>query len=108
MTTEHEYDGQNDLMDDSEIDASHGPGQYAAGFNSDNQQTMLLSPTSTAPGHHVSQPHDSNHQASVANHPFPSMTQLLDQNIDWDPFGLSASMAFPNHQQFPFDQTNLR
>ncbi|KND87961.1 hypothetical protein TOPH_07391 [Tolypocladium ophioglossoides CBS 100239] len=105
---EHEYDGQNDIMDDSEIETPNGPGPYPTNFNSDNQQTLLLSPTSTAPGHQVSQPHEPNHQASVSNHPFPSMTQLLDQNIDWDPFGLSASMAFPNHQQFPFDQTNMR
>ncbi|UNI14009.1 hypothetical protein JDV02_000693 [Purpureocillium takamizusanense] len=101
---EHEYDGQNDMVDDSELDTPNGGGHYASAFNSDNQQTMLLSPTSTAPGH-VSQPHDA---VSAAHQPFPSMTQLLGQNLDWDPFGLSASMAFPNHQQFQFDQPNLR
>lgn len=93
------------MVDDSELDTPNGGGHYASAFNSDNQQTILLSPTSTAPGHHVSQPHDA---VSAAHQPFPSMTQLLGQNLDWDPFGLSASMAFPNHQQFQFDQPNLR
>jgi hypothetical protein len=32
------------------------------------------------------------------------MTQLLDSGLDWDPFGLSASMAFPT--QFSFDPGN--
>ena len=40
-------------------------------------------------------------------HPtYPSMTQLLDPNYDFDPFGLSASMAFPT--QFSFDTSNMR
>jgi hypothetical protein len=34
------------------------------------------------------------------------MTQLLDPNYDFDPFGLSASMAFPT--QFSFDTSNMR
>lgn len=37
---------------------------------------------------------------------YPSMTQLLDPALDWDPFGLSASMAFPS--QFSFDTSNMR
>jgi hypothetical protein len=37
---------------------------------------------------------------------YPSMTQLLDANLDWDPFGLSASMQFP--AQFSFDTSNMR
>lgn len=37
---------------------------------------------------------------------YPSMTQLLDPALDWDPFGLSASMAFP--AQFSFDTSNMR
>lgn len=34
------------------------------------------------------------------------MTQLLDPALDWDPFGLSASMAFPS--QFSFDTSSMR
>lgn len=37
---------------------------------------------------------------------YPSMTQLLDPALDWDPFGLSASMQFPT--QFSFDTSNTR
>jgi hypothetical protein len=38
--------------------------------------------------------------------PYPSMTQLIDPGYDFDPFGLSASMAFPT--QFTFDTSNMR
>ncbi len=37
---------------------------------------------------------------------YPTMTQLLDPALDWDPFGLSASMQFPT--QFSFDTSNTR
>jgi hypothetical protein len=92
--TEQEYEA--DMVDDSEIETPSGPGPYPGGFNGE-QQAMLLSPASTGPGH----------QVTTASQ-YPSMTQLLDQNADWgDPFGLSASMAFPT-QPFPFDQTHMR
>ncbi|RFU73566.1 meab [Trichoderma arundinaceum] len=90
---EQEYEA--DMVDDSEIETPSGPGPYPGGFHSE-QQPMLLSPASTGPGHHV-----------TTSSQYPSMTQLLDQNADWDPFGLSASMAFPG-QPFQFDQTHLR
>lgn len=105
---EQDYDGGCDMVDDSEIDTPNGHGSYPAGFTNDNQHTMLLSPTSTVPGHQIPHPHEPSQQASVSGHPFPSMTQLLDQNLDWDPFGLSASMAFPSHQPFQFDQATMR
>ncbi|RCI14611.1 hypothetical protein L249_6608 [Ophiocordyceps polyrhachis-furcata BCC 54312] len=100
---EHEYDGPCDLVEKPpELDTANG--QYTpGGFGPDSQQTMLLSPTSTVPAQHMSEP-----TPPASSHPFPSMTQLLDQNLDWDPFGLSASMAFPSHQHFQFDQANLR
>ncbi|KID86535.1 MEAB protein [Metarhizium guizhouense ARSEF 977] len=101
---DHDYDSRADMVDDSEIETPSGHGSFGGAFNSDTTQPMLLSPTSTGPAHHE----QGGHQASLSNHHFPSMTQLLDhQNLDWDPFGLSASMAFPN-QQFPFDQSSLR
>jgi hypothetical protein len=42
-------------------------------------------------------------------HPYPSMTQLLDPYdpmLDMDPFGLSASMQFPS--SFSFDTSSMR
>ncbi|KAI9166622.1 protein MEAB [Paramyrothecium foliicola] len=104
--TEQEYDAQQDMVDDSEIGTPGGPGPYPAGFNN-NGQPVMLSPASSAPGHQVHQSHEPGHHTQVSGQQYPSMTQLLDQNIDWDPFGLSASMAFPT-QQFQFDQTNMR
>lgn len=93
--TEQEYEA--DMVEDSEIETPSGPGPYPGGFNGE-QQTMLLSPASTGPGHH---------QVTTGSQ-YPSMSQLLDQNADWgDPFGLSASMAFPA-QPFPFDQAHMR
>ncbi|KAK5989926.1 hypothetical protein PT974_08189 [Cladobotryum mycophilum] len=91
---EQEYEA--DMVDDSEIETPSGPGPYPGGFNGE-QQPMLLSPASTGPGH----------QVPTSNSQYPSMTQLLDQNADWDPFGLSASMAFPT-QPFQFDQPSMR
>lgn len=104
---EQEYDAQPDMLEDSEIGTPGGPGPYPAGFNGNGGQPVLLSPASSAPGHQVPQPHEQPHHPQVSGQQYPSMTQLLDQNIDWDPFGLSASMAFPT-QQFQFDQGNMR
>jgi hypothetical protein len=110
---EQEYDAQANMMDESEIDTPGGPGQYPAGFNGNNNhpepnQSVMLSPASSAPGPQYSQHHDNPPHAASSGQPYPSMTQLLDQNLDWDPFGLSASMAFPNQQQFQYDQSHMR
>lgn len=87
---EHEYE-QGDMMQDTELDGGAGnepfPTSYGAGDN------MMVSPTSTTPSH----------QLPASGSGFSSMSQLLEQNLDWDPFGLSASMSFPN-QQFQFEQ----
>ncbi|EQK97497.1 MeaB bZIP transcription factor [Ophiocordyceps sinensis CO18] len=100
---EREYDG---MVDDSEMETPNGHGSYPPGFTHDTQHTMMLSPSSTAPGPQMPHPHEPTQQAPGS--PFPSMTQLLHQNLDWDPFGLSASMAFPNQQPFQYDQANMR
>jgi hypothetical protein len=93
---EQEYDAQADMVDDQELDTQSGPGPYPSNFGNDCNQPMMLSPASTGPGHHVSQvPDQLQHSQQTPNQQYPSMTQLLDQNLDWDPFGLSASMAFP-------------
>lgn len=97
---EQEYDAQTDMVDDTDIDAPSGPGPYPASFSNDGGQ--MLSPTSNGPGQMPQQ------EAQTTGQPYPSMTSLLDhQNIDWDPFGLSASMAFPP-QPYQLDQTNMR
>ncbi|KAK7414875.1 hypothetical protein QQX98_006296 [Neonectria punicea] len=105
---EQEYDAQADMIDDSEIETPGGPGPYPPNFNSDPQQPMMLSPASNGPGHQMTPSHEPPHHTQTSHSSqYPSMTQLLDQNLDWDPFGLSASMAFPS-QQFQFDQANMR
>lgn len=91
------------MVDDSEIETP-GPGPYPATFNEASSQ-VFPSPTSNGTGHHIQQQHDSHPPGTSSQ--YPSMTQLLDQNLDWDPFGLSASMAFPA-QHYQFDQTNMR
>lgn len=97
---EQEYDAQADMVEDTELDAPSGPGPYPAPFTNDGGQ--MLSPTSNGPGHMPQ------HDPQTTGQPYPSMTSLLDhQNIDWDPFGLSASMAFPS-QPYQLDQTNMR
>jgi hypothetical protein len=101
--SEQEYDAPADMVDDSEMDTpGHGP--YPPSF-ADGHQSMVPSPNSAVNGHHVTQGEAV--QSSQAPHgAYPSMTQLLDHGGDWDPFGLSASMAFPT--QFSFDTSNMR
>lgn len=90
-------------------DTPSGPGPYPGpAYAGEPQPMSLSSPVTTAPPgsqqiagqsplDNVSQPHPA----------YPSMTQLLDQSsYDFDPFGLSASMAFPT--QFSFDTSNMR
>ncbi|KAG5927116.1 hypothetical protein E4U42_002565 [Claviceps africana] len=99
---DREYDHHNDMVDDSELETPGASDGFHVGFCSDTSHPMLLSPTSTGPLHHE----HGDHQASVSGQPFPLMPALLDHQ-DWDPFGLSASMAFPS-QPFLFDQSSMR
>lgn len=98
------------MIDDSEIETPSGPGPYPTSFNNESNQPMMLSPASNGPSHGNQMPpsHENGHHGQQTGSQYPSMTQLLDQNLDWDPFGLSASMAFPGQQQFQFDHTNMR
>lgn len=68
----------------------------------------LSSPVTTAPpGSQAIAGQSPIENVTHAQHPtYPSMTQLLDHSYDFDPFGLSASMAFPT--QFSFDTSNMR
>lgn len=95
------------MLDESEIDTPSGPGPYPDSFNNDRHHPVMLSPSSNGPSHPVRHSQEPVHHINVSSQQYPSMTQLLDQNLDWDPFGLSASMAFPA-QQFHFDQANMR
>ncbi|KAM0562079.1 hypothetical protein ACHAPJ_002523 [Fusarium lateritium] len=109
LGTEQEYDAQADMVDEPEIETPAGHGGYPSGYNGDNQQPMMMSPASSGPGHQMTPSHEPVQQPQTTHSQYPSMTQLLDQNgLDWDPFGLSASMAFPNGQQFQFEQANMR
>ncbi|CAI6091998.1 hypothetical protein V2G26_013532 [Clonostachys chloroleuca] len=105
---EQEYDAQADMVDDSEMDTPGGPGPYPSSFH--HEAPHVLSPASNGPGHHHGLPqqhHEPQHHGQTTQGQYPSMTQLLDQNLDWDPFGLSASMAFPS-QSYTVDQANMR
>jgi len=100
---EQEYDAQADMVDDSELDTPSGPGPYPA---FPNEGSHMLSPSSNGPGQHMSQQPETPHHGQTTGQGYPSMTSLLEQQ-DWDPFGLSASMAFPT-QAYQLDQANMR
>lgn len=114
MRTEQEYESQADMMDDADIEsAAPVTGPYPTSYASAPDQQMALSPTTSVatttndgvvprvalPPHPQQQQHHPQQQ-------YPSMTQLLDSGLDWDPFGLSASMQFPT--PFTFDTSNMR
>ncbi|KAH6624214.1 hypothetical protein B0J18DRAFT_171173 [Chaetomium sp. MPI-SDFR-AT-0129] len=107
---EQEYDAAADMMDDPEApDTPSGPGPYpGASYTSDPQPMSLSSPVTSAPpgGQPITGQPPIENTGHTQNSAFPSMTQLLDPNYDFDPFGLSASMAFPT--QFSFDTSNMR
>ncbi|KAK3191005.1 hypothetical protein K4F52_002955 [Lecanicillium sp. MT-2017a] len=90
---EEEYDVQAELLEDSEMENAN-PRTFSGNFGGD---ALMMTPTSNASGQ----------GASATSQAFPPMSSLMEQNLDWDPFGLSASMTFPT-QQFQFDQTQMR
>lgn len=97
------------MVDESELETPNGSGPYPP---FPNEGTHMLSPSSNGPAappaHLAPQQEQSGHgMTSAAGGQYPSMTSLMDQNIDWDPFGLSASMAFPS-QSYQVDQANMR
>lgn len=113
MKADQEYETA-DLIDDhaEPLDTPNEPDLYpgaAYASASDPHAMSLSSPMTTGPPNNQHIPS----QAAVdGNAPtqlhagFPSMAQLLDPGFDLDPFGLSASMAFPS--QFSFDLSNMR
>ncbi|KAK1756268.1 hypothetical protein QBC47DRAFT_401163 [Echria macrotheca] len=108
--TQQEYDAAADMLDEGGDGAdTPGPGPYpGAPYTSEAQTMALASPVSTGPPGSQQLAAQSPIDATGHSvHPaYPSMTQLLDPGYDFDPFGLSASMAFPT--QFSFDTSNMR
>ncbi|KAI1422842.1 hypothetical protein F5Y12DRAFT_799090 [Xylaria sp. FL1777] len=102
--TEQEYDAPTDMMDEAESEA---PPQnpYTSGYSVPAPPSLSMQAQTSAPS---GQPPASaaDHGGQTQGQNYPSMTQLLDPALDWDPFGLSASMAFPT--QFSFDTSNMR
>ncbi|KAI0406670.1 hypothetical protein F4802DRAFT_90274 [Xylaria palmicola] len=101
---EQEYDAPTDMMDEAETE---GPTQnpYASSYSVPPPPNIPMQPpTSASSGQPPTSSADHGGQTQGQN--YPSMTQLLDPALDWDPFGLSASMAFPT--QFSFDTSNMR
>lgn len=84
---------QGEMLEDSEMENASSR-NFGGNFGGD---ALMITPTTNAPGQNP----------PATSQGFPSMPSLMEQNLDWDPFGLSASMSFPA-QQFQFDQTQLR
>ncbi|KAK3302567.1 uncharacterized protein B0T15DRAFT_562471 [Chaetomium strumarium] len=108
---QQEYDAAADMMEDpgDTPDTPSGPGPYPGpSYAGEPQPMSLASPVSTGPpaGHTIAGQSPIDHGANSQQPTYPSMTQLLDPSYDFDPFGLSASMAFPT--QFSFDTSNMR
>lgn len=104
MSTEQEYDAPTDMMEETESEA---PPQnpYASGYSVPPQPGLPLQAQPSAPSGQQTA-NSTDHGGPSQGQNYPSMTQLLDPALDWDPFGLSASMAFPT--QFSFDTSNMR
>lgn len=102
--TEQEYDAAADMMEDGAVaeDAASGPGPYPGSAYASHAAQHQVSPTTTGPMETNAVTGQPQHQQQQGM----SMTQLLDPSMDWDPFGLSASMAFPS--SFSFDTSNMR
>ncbi|OTA93226.1 hypothetical protein M434DRAFT_11766 [Hypoxylon sp. CO27-5] len=108
VAAQQEYDAPTDMMDEPEPDTP-GPGPYPTTFQVPQQHGMSVQPATTGPPGQPSMAsggQGNQAQSQTQGQGYPSMTQLLDPALDWDPFGLSASMAFPT--QFSFDTSNMR
>lgn len=96
MSTDQEYDAQVDLMDEGE--GEDDPDSFIPNFrlpptNSNMGMGMQASPPTTTSG--------ASDVGGGLSLPFE-----YDPMLDADPFGLTASMHFPN--PFPFPPSNMR
>ncbi|EPE10470.1 bzip transcription factor [Ophiostoma piceae UAMH 11346] len=104
---QQEYDAVDDIMDEhaENPDTPSGPSPYQTNAYSNAPAPISLASPATSVG-----PSSASSMmgapAPTGQNGYPSMTQLLDPALDWDPFGLSASMQFPT--QFSFDTSNTR
>jgi hypothetical protein len=105
VSTEQEYDAPTDMMDDVETDTP-GPGPYPNQIGVGQHHGTTLPPVTTGGPVQQMMAQGEQQSAPSSGPGYPSMSQLLDPALDWDPFGLSASMAFPT--QFSFDTSNMR
>lgn len=101
--TEQEYEAADMMEEGAEAeDGSSGPGQYPGAAYAAHAAQQQLSPSTTGP----MEPNAVTGQPQQQQQQGMSMTQIMDPAMDWDPFGLSASMAFP--ASFSFDTSNMR
>lgn len=105
LSVEQEYDAAADMMEEGAEaeDGGPGPGPYPGSTYASQAAQQQMSPTTTGPMEPSAapgQPQQQQQQQGI------SMTQILDPSMDWDPFGLSASMTFPS--SFSFDTSNMR
>lgn len=84
-------------------DGSGGPGPYPGATYATHAAQQQMSPATSGP---LEPNAVAGQQQQQQQQQGMSMTQLLDPSMDWDPFGLSASMAFPS--SFSFDTSNMR
>lgn len=92
------------MEETGEGEDSQGPGPYQGAAYASHAAHQQMSPATSST---MEQP-SSTGQAQQPQQPHGmSMTQLLDPAMDWDPFGLSASMQFPS-TSFSFDTSNMR
>ncbi|KAH8595715.1 hypothetical protein B0O99DRAFT_652133 [Bisporella sp. PMI_857] len=116
--TQQEYDAQTDMIDDQDTSES-GPGPYPENLFPSAQQQQLNYQVSQQRQQQLQQQQrlqQQQHSAQPQNHQMQgssqaysnSMTQLLDHDplLEFDPFGLTASMQFPT--QFSFDTSSMR
>lgn len=100
---EQEYEAADMMEEGAEAeDGSSGPGQYPGAAYAAHAAQQQLSPSTTGP----MEPNAVTGQPQQQQQQGMSMTQIMDPAMDWDPFGLSASMAFP--ASFSFDTSNMR
>ncbi|KAI1434355.1 hypothetical protein GGR50DRAFT_695153 [Xylaria sp. CBS 124048] len=100
-----EYDAPTDLMEDTETEGQP-QNPYTPTYTVPPPPNMPIQPPTSSSSGPPPVTSAADHGGQTQGPHYPSMTQLLDPALDWDPFGLSASMAFPT--QFSFDTSNMR
>ena len=87
MSTEQEYDAQADMMDDADVD------DVAGDHFIPNFRLPQIHPATSASMHSATAPSSTGDGGGGIH---PHLIDPFDPILDADPFGLSASMHFPN------------